>query len=212
MVHITAADIQQMERIYRLNLINCISGYKSANLIGSVSTSGLLNLAIFNSVVHLGSEPPILGFILRPPTVPRHTYQNIKKTGYFTINHITASMVSDAHHTSASYAETEQEFDKISLNPSFLDGFIAPYLFESPIKIGCKYLNEYPIEENGTILILGKVEHLYFDETVQHEDGWLQLDKAGIVAINGLDGYAKTNLIDRFAYARPNVKSKSLLK
>ena len=31
-------------------------------------------------------------------------------------------------------------------------------------------------------------------------DGWLRLDKAKTVAINGLDGYAETKLIERFVY------------
>ena len=44
---------------------------------------------------------------------------------------------------------------------------------------------------------------LYVDEKSIHEDGWIQLDKAGTVTINGLDGYAKTSLLDRFEYARP---------
>ena len=35
------------------------------------------------------------------------------------------------------------------------------------------------------------------------EDGWVQLDLGGVVSINGLDGYAKTKLIERFPYARP---------
>ena len=43
----------------------------------------------------------------------------------------------------------------------------------------------------------------FIDEKSIHEDGWIQLDKAGTVTINGLDGYAKTSLLNRFEYARP---------
>jgi hypothetical protein len=35
------------------------------------------------------------------------------------------------------------------------------------------------------------------------DDGWLRLDNAKTVAINCLDGYAETKLIERFEYARP---------
>jgi flavin reductase (DIM6/NTAB) family NADH-FMN oxidoreductase RutF len=87
MVEITNDDILEMEKIFRLNFVNSIPGYKSANLIGTKSKAGVSNLAVFSSVVHLGSNPPLLGF-MRPAVVPRDTYQNIKETGKFTINHI----------------------------------------------------------------------------------------------------------------------------
>jgi hypothetical protein len=47
---------------------------------------------------------------------------------------------------------------------------------------------------------------------LEHEDGWLQLDKADVVTINGLDGYCLPKIIDRFDYARPEVPIQSLLK
>ena len=74
----TKDELFYMSKVPRLNLVNCVTGYKSANLIGTVSTEGVLNVAVFSSVTHLGSEPPLLGFILRPTTVPRDTYKNIK--------------------------------------------------------------------------------------------------------------------------------------
>ncbi|MFZ0490151.1 MAG: flavin oxidoreductase, partial [Salegentibacter sp.] len=35
MKHITSEDIRSMEKVFRLNLINSCTGYKSANLIGT---------------------------------------------------------------------------------------------------------------------------------------------------------------------------------
>ena len=56
--------IKNFSKLYRLNMINSITGYKSANMIGSRSNSGIENLAIFSSITHLGSNPPLLSFIL----------------------------------------------------------------------------------------------------------------------------------------------------
>jgi hypothetical protein len=86
MRHITAADIKAFEKLYRLNLVNAITGYKPANLIGTADGAGATNLAIFSSVVHLGSDPPLLGMVTRPTSVPRHTYENIQASGCYTIN------------------------------------------------------------------------------------------------------------------------------
>ena len=80
----TKEDMNKFKQIERINLMNSLSGYKSANLIGSISEAGIENVAVFSSVVHLGSNPPLLGFILRPNVVPRNTYENIKEMGVYT--------------------------------------------------------------------------------------------------------------------------------
>ncbi|MCS7053720.1 MAG: flavin reductase, partial [Ignavibacterium sp.] len=84
---ITKEKILDFERRYRINFVNSLSGFKSANLIGTISKSGITNLAIFSSVIHVGANPPLIGILFRPLSVPRHTYNNIKETGCFTINH-----------------------------------------------------------------------------------------------------------------------------
>lgn len=58
-------DIDNLEKIFKINLINSCSGFKSANLLGTISDEGVSNVAVFSSVIHLGSNPPTLGFILR---------------------------------------------------------------------------------------------------------------------------------------------------
>ena len=103
MLHYTRSDINQMDKIFRLNLINSCTGFKSANLLGTKSTDGLPNVAVFSSITHLGSNPPLIGFVLRPTTVPRDTYKNIKETGVFTVNHIHEGIIGDAPHTSSKY-------------------------------------------------------------------------------------------------------------
>ena len=88
MVRFDKNKIKSLEKIYRLNLINSCTGYKSANLLGSIDSEGNTNLAIFSSITHLGSDPAMIGFVLRPRTVPRNTYNNMFNTKYFTVNHV----------------------------------------------------------------------------------------------------------------------------
>ena len=38
---ITKDELFYMSKVPRLNLVNCVTGYKSANLIGTVSTEGV---------------------------------------------------------------------------------------------------------------------------------------------------------------------------
>ena len=212
MKHISKDDISQMEKIERLNLINSCTGYKSANLLATKSIDGNANVAIFSSVTHLGSNPAMIGFIMRPTTVTRDTYKNIKETGYFTVNHITADMIADAHHTSANYDVGISEFDKTNLQEEYKNDIAIPFVKGSPVQLYCKYLNEYYIKENETIHIIASIENLFFDEELEHKDGWLQIDKGNVVALNGLDGYCLPKLIDRFEYARQEVPTTSFYK
>ncbi len=211
MNHFTSKDLNELPSRYRANLINSCTGYKPCNLLATKDSNGVTNLAIFNSIIHIGSNPPMLGFILRPTTVPRNTYKNIKETGVFTVNQVQKDMIADAHHTSAKYDEHISEFDKTNLTEEYQNDFLAPYVKNSPIQLGCKYINEYFIQENDTILIIGAIEHLYIHDEILHSDGWAQLDKAEVVAAIGLDGYALPTLLNRFTYAQPDQQTESLL-
>ena len=212
MRNFTKEDINEMDKIRRLNLINSCTGYKSANLIATKSKDGISNVAIFSSITHIGSNPPMISFITRPLSVKRDTYTNIKEIGFFTVNHITENMVAAAHHTSANYDESISEFDKTNLTEEYKESILIPFVKGSPVQLYCKYLNEYHIKENDTIHIIASIENLFFEEELLHKDNWLQLDKANVIAINGLDGYALPKLIDRLEYARPNIKEKSILE
>jgi flavin reductase (DIM6/NTAB) family NADH-FMN oxidoreductase RutF len=83
---------------------------------------------------------------VRPTTVPRDTYKNIKETGYFTVNHITEDMIADAHHTSANYDDSVSEFDKTNLEEEYKDRNCYSFRKGSPVQLYCKYLNEYHIK------------------------------------------------------------------
>lgn len=202
-MYLTRAYIDSLEHLYKINLINSVSGFKPANLIGTKSKENITNVAVFSSVVHYGSAPPILGFVVRPTTVRRNTYDNIKETGYFTINHIHNAIIEDAHHTSAKYSSEISEFDKTNLKEEYLNDFYAPFVEGSPVKIGLKYLEEYHIKANNTILVLGEIIDLYIHDSLINEDGFIDLLKGNVTAINGLDAYVVPETKTRLSYQRP---------
>lgn len=204
MTHFSRADIDNFHHLYRINLINSCSGYKSANLIGTKSSKGNENVAVFSSVTHMGSHPPLLGVFFRPTTVPRNTYENIKATGSFTINHIYDEILYDAHHTSAKYDELISEFDKTNLKTQFLNSFSAPFVEGAPVKLALKYVEEHHIKSNGVILVIGEIIDLYINDVMLEDDGFINLSLGKTAAINGLDGYTIPTLKKRLGYQRPN--------
>jgi len=199
----TRIDIDKMSKIFRLNLINSITGYKSSNLIGTKTDNKINNVAIFSSVTHLGSDPPLIGFITRPENGNRNTYNNILKNKIFTINHIVKNQIISAHQSSAKYPKNVSEFDKTDLKVEFKNNFDAPFVKDSPVQIGCSFVNKYFIKENKTTLMIGQVEMLFINKKLLVEDGFVQLDREDVITVNGLDGYALPKLIKRIPYARP---------
>ena len=198
----TAEDIGAMDRVQRLKLMNAISGIKPANLIGTKSKNGKENLAIFSSVVHLGSDPAMLGFILRPTgVVPRHTYENLLETGVYTINHVHSAISANAHYTSAKFTDGESEFDRCGLNSEYIAGFEAPFVAESRVKIGMRYESEYVLP-NLTRLIVGTVAHLILPQGSCNERGELDLEMLDSLGTGGLNQYYQLKQKDWFPYAR----------
>lgn len=211
-LHFNDEAINAMDKRYRANFINSITGFKSANLIGSISESNNENLAIFSSITHIGSNPPLLGFITRPTTVPRHTYTNILQTKTFTVNHINTAIITQAHQTAAAFDESVSEFNATNLQAEYKNNWPAPFVKEAHIKIACEYVNEYNIKENGTILVIGSIKEIFLPSNSLHEDGWINLEAVNGVAINGIDSYAAPTLIERLSYAKPDKASTSIMK
>jgi len=203
MPYIDNEKLDNLHHLYKINLINSCSGYKSANLLGTKSNDGIENVAVFSSVTHIGSNPPVLGFFLRPTTVLRNTYENIKSTGFYTINHIHEGNLEDAHHTSAKYDSNISEFDKTNLIPEYKNEFYAPFVKDAPLQLEMEYVEEYEIKINNTILLIGKIVGLHIDNDFLENDGFINLSKAKVATINGLDGYAIPKIKTRFGYQRP---------
>jgi flavin reductase (DIM6/NTAB) family NADH-FMN oxidoreductase RutF len=203
-------DINKLEQIFKINLINSCSGFKSANLLGSISKEGVSNVAVFSSVIHLGSNPPTLGFILRPTTVPRNTHKNIKDLGSFTINHIHEDIIDDAHHTSAKYPEEVSEFDVTNLEEEFKGNFKAPFVKNSPVQMSMKFIEEIYVPSNDVMLIVAQIEELYIKNELLQKDGLINLSIGKIATINGLDTYAIPKFKKQLSYQRPKDLTKML--
>jgi len=200
----TKKDIEQLDRITRLKIINSVTGIKPANLIGTINTKKQTNLAVFSSVVHLGSNPPLLGFISRPQTAEvGHTYCNIQENGYYTINHIHPEFVKNAHYTSAKFDANISEFERCKLSEEYVNDFIAPFVKESTFKMGMRFVEAIDIKINGTVLIIGEIEHLVLPDTAI-ADGDIDLEATNGVGISGLNSYYSLKKIDRYPYVRVN--------
>ncbi|MEL6989726.1 MAG: flavin reductase, partial [Bacteroidota bacterium] len=179
-------------------------GAKPANLIGSLGEDGNSNLAIFSSVVHLGSNPPFLGIITRPEfEVSRHTLENIRSKKFYSINSVPNSKIKQAHYTSAKFPKGISEFDQCDFQEEYIDEFPIPFVKSASIKIGMSLSEEIHIKSNNTLLLVGRVELIvikdYFETA---ENGMINLEQLNLVAIGGLNAYYSLKEIERLPYAR----------
>lgn len=209
--HISSESIMAMEKQNRVHLVNSLGGFKSVSLVGTTDEEGHTNLAIFSSVFHIGANPPLMGLIFRPTPPERNTYNNILKTGYYTLNHINESIYKQAHQTSARYDKTISEFEVTGLTPEYKEDFLAPYVSESNVQLGLVFKEKMDIATNGTTMIIGEIVHIYLPEDCIGADGFVYLEKANTVTCSGLDSYHTTVQLDRLSYAKPDKEITSLL-
>lgn len=200
---IDSIHLSQFESRYRATLINSLAGIKQAFLIGTKSTEGLSNLAIFNSLIHIGANPPLWGFLCRPDTVQRDTLRNILETGHYTFNFIHHEDAEKAHQTSAKFPSEVSEFEACGLTELSVHDFPVPFVAESPVKIGMKFEEKVDIAINGTILIIGSIHFIELDEQFLSGDGFVDLAKAKTLTCAGLDAYFENTLLHRLSYAKP---------
>ncbi len=200
---ITDKELDQMEQRFRASFINSITGFKSVALIGTKNKANQENLAIFNSIVHLGSNPALIGMIIRPDSVERHTLENIEETGFYTINHILESFVEQAHHTSARYPRNVSEFEASGLTPFYRNDFFAPFVKESTVQIGMEFKTKMNIPINNTLMIIGQIKSISLPEKAISTDGYIDLEITKTITNSGLDSYHRTERIVRLPYAKP---------
>ncbi len=208
---ISYEQIMNMEKQERVHFANSLGGFKSVGLIGTKNKNNQTNLAIVDSILHIGSNPPLFGIVFRPGVVERHTLENILETGFYTINHITEKIYKQAHQTSARYDRACSEFDETGLIPEYKNAFFAPFVKESNVKLAMEFKEKVTLSINSTVLIIGEVKDVYFPENCLQKDGFLDIEKAASLTCSGLDSYHKTTRISRLSYAKANKEITSII-
>lgn len=188
---------------WRAQLINSASGFKPLVLLATRNSNNIDNLAVFSQLIHLGANPPLLGILFRPDSVPRHTLENLQTQGMATVNAVRYADRRAAHQTSARYAADVSEFDAVGLQREFRPEWPLPFVHGCPVQWAVRLQSLLPIAANGTQLAVLEVVHLYIAEGGVLEDGYVDLAALGVATVNGLDAYHRTDSLDRLPYAKP---------
>lgn len=201
LVTLTRAEILAGEKLFRTKFVNSLAGIRQVALIGTRSKSGQENLAVFNSLIHLGAHPPLFGFISRPASVERDTLRNIKETESYTLNFMDKEWVKKVHQTSARYPKERSEFEATGLTPDYFENCFAPFVQEAEIKIEMKLQQILNIEINNTIMVIGQIEAVHLPKSRIAEDGLVKHED--LLLSGGLDAYYTSEFVDQLPYAKP---------
>jgi len=196
-------DLEQLDQHYRTAFVNSLAGFRQVVLVGTKSVNGNTNLAIFNSLIHLGANPALFGLINRPDSMQRDTLQNILETKEYTLNYVQSSQYEKAHQTSARYDKGISEFDKVGFNEWYHSSCNAPFVEKAIVKIAMKFEDIIPIPLNGTILIVGSIMQVDIEASMIGTDGFVALSEADVLISQGLDAYFVSKSIGRLPYAKP---------
>jgi flavin reductase (DIM6/NTAB) family NADH-FMN oxidoreductase RutF len=211
MPNITSDQIANMEKHYRISLINSLVGFKSLNLLGTTSQDGVTNLCIISSAFHLGANPPLIGLVIRPEREHNDTLSNIKSTMHYTLNNVLPAWYMQAHQTSASYPSGVSEFDACGFKKQYVNGFKAPFVSESTVKIGLELREIIDVEINRTTILIGEIIQILVNDHLIEKDGTVNHEQAETLTVAGLDAYFLPKPVARLAYAKPGMEPHLLM-
>ena len=180
-----------------------LEGMRSPVAVGTRGEDGVNNLAVFNSMTHIGSRPPFLALVFRPLTVERHTYDNLKATGVYTVNHLPAEHLDALHATSAKYPRGESEFEATGLT-ALGSAAGAPYVAEATVAMQLRFEEEYFVRANDSVIVIGRVEELRLPAEARFTEGALDWGAMGGLVVSGLYNYYTVGFERRKAYAQPD--------
>lgn len=195
-------EFDHWEKLYRTRFFNSLHGYKAIHLIGSKNGRNEFNLAPFSSVVHVGAFPPLVGIVFRPNTVSRHTYDNIKTSGVFTINSMPIENAELIHKSAAKYPRNQSEFEAVGLDPEQVDLYDAPAVKGAPVQLFLKEVEEQLILANQTHFLIGEIYKVRIRPELVAPSGLINTDEFALAT--GLESYGSAKFYKRFTYARPD--------
>jgi len=200
-----AKAVAALESVFRRNLLNTLSGPKPAWVMGTNNPDGTANFGLFSNVVHVGANPPAIGILFRPLTVPRHSFENVFRLGAASFNLVTQDNVGAAHQLSASYPADGTELLESGVQWENDESTGLPVLKDSPVRLILEPEERHEIALNETVFVVFRIRSFEITSMLIGEDGMVDMSNAQAVSCLGLDAYLSVAPLKRFWYAKAGV-------
>lgn len=164
--------------------------------VSTVGGDGVANLAPHSYFMVVASKPLHLAF---SSTGVKDTLTNIRETGEFVINLVTATHATAMNASSVSAPRDVDEFGLVDVPAAASTVVAAPRVANAPAAFECRLVDEHPYGD--AFLVIGEVVHISLDPAIMTDDGTADMTKLDPLCRLGGTAYAR--LGDVFHLDRP---------
>jgi len=164
--------------------------------VSTRGANGVANLAPHSYFMVVASSPLHLAF---SSTGVKDTLTNIRETGEFVINLVTAKHAQVMNQSSVTAPRDVDEFGLVGLTSAPSTLVSAPRVAETPAAFECRLVSEQSYGD--AFLVVGEVCHISLDEAILKSDGTADITRLDPLCRLGGTGYAR--LGDVFHLDRP---------
>lgn len=185
--------------------LNSIVAPRPIGWISTRSSGGVLNLAPYSFFNLFNYKPPIIGFA---SIGWKDSVENVKATGEFVWNLVTAPLAEAMNATSAAVPASHDEFELSGLTPASSKLVQAPRVAESPVSFECRLsqllrLTDSKGAETDSWLALGEVVVIHIREDMIRDGQFDTLAAEPIMRGGGAADYFRLHPESKFQMWRP---------
>ncbi|HSJ14145.1 MAG TPA: flavin reductase family protein [Longimicrobiales bacterium] len=174
--------------------------------ISTYSADGTRNLAPFSYFGALAATPMLVGVSIGDRRRGlKDTLNNIRETGAFCINIVTARQLAAMNATAGEYLANVDEFTVAELPSRDADHVPAPFVADCPAVLECRLFKEVELEGAPNTLVIGEVVAVRLDPELAMEPGTKFLQPQALETVGRLGSQDYVLSGDVVRMARPLV-------
>jgi flavin reductase (DIM6/NTAB) family NADH-FMN oxidoreductase RutF len=200
-------DPRALDRRQRNHLINGLIYPRPIAWVSTVASDGTRNLAPFSFFNAFSFNPPTVG--VSPGSrqgIPKDTLANVRATGEFVINLVSASMAETANFTSAELAPDIDEWELSGVAPVASETVAPARVEQAPAALECRvhHIIELGADEPSNSLVIGRVLRVHVLDEALDEHYLPRPEALDLVGRMGGDLWARTR--QQFTLPLPSVE------
>jgi flavin reductase (DIM6/NTAB) family NADH-FMN oxidoreductase RutF len=198
-------DPRALDRRERNNLINGLIYPRPIAWVSTVAADGTRNLAPFSFFNAFSFNPPTVG--VSPGSrrgIPKDTLANVRATGEFVINLVSASLADVANATSAELGPDVDEWELAGVTPVACETVAPARVEQAPAALECRVhqIIELGADEPTNSLVIGRVLRVHVLDDALDEHCLPRPEALDLVGRMGGDLWAHTR--QQFTLPRPS--------
>ena len=174
-------------------------------LLSTVSNGGTNNVAPFSYVSPCATIPAavVVSILKRNDGSDKDTLVNVRASGEFVINAVTAEIVEAANGCAETLPPNVSEFVVTGLAPMFLS-CRTPHVAQSPVRIECRVESETRIGGDGAgagSIVVASIVRAYVSKAVYRGSGQIDVPGLRLIGRSSVDQYLIAD--GQFTITRP---------